>query len=128
MADTIEAAAAEFVAGELDKSDDAAVASTSADLSPLNGGGGTVNSLNYAPGTAPMGGGWDGLHDGSGTVPMPASYNTPTDNEDYLSRLRAEVRASEAETKKSLRRHAIGFVESPGTIAGIVELKYERAK
>lgn len=121
MADNIEAAAAELISSELDKGDDAAAASTVADFAPWHGGAGTVNSLNYGPGTAPMGGGESGLHAGTGTRPMPASFNVPADNAANLSRIRAEVAASQAVTSESLRRYAKGYVESPGHVAGLSE-------
>ena len=122
----IEDEVATEIAGKIDQGDESA-AKPSADFGPMHGGSATLGSIHASSATQPMAG--SSMHGGADTEPLGAGFNVvPTDNEDNLTRLRAEVRASEAETIKSLRRHAIGFVESPGTIAGIVELKNERAK
>ena len=117
MSDTIEQAAAEYVSSEIAKSDDAAVASASADFTPLNAGTGTLGSLHASSATQPLAGAT--MHGGSDTQPLSSGFNVPTDNDEYLARLRAEVRASEAATVESLRRHAIGFVETTGHVSGL---------
>ena len=116
----IEDEVATEIAGKLDEGDGATERS-SAEISPMHGASGTVNSLNASSATQPLGGGWDGQHGGTGTEPMPASFNVPADNADDLARIRAEVKASEAETAISLRRHATGYFEPSGHVAGLSE-------
>ena len=115
MADTIEAAAAEFVAGELDKSDDSA-AKPSAAFGPVHGGSETLDSIHASSATQPLAGA--SLHSGAGTQPLGQGWELPDDPEAF-ARARAEVKASEKATAESLRRHAKGYFEPSGTIAGL---------
>ena len=126
----IEDKVATNIVGDLDNSDDAtAVAAVAvADFVPLHGGDGTINTTNYGPGTAPMGGGWDGQHDGAGTEPMPAGFNVPADNATDLSRIRAGVRASQAATAESLKSFATGHVKPAGRVSGLGNPTNERTK
>ena len=68
-----------------------------------------------------MGGGWDGQHDGTGTAPMPAGFEVPTDNGADLAKLRQQVRLEQAATAESLRRHATGVVAPSVGVAGLGE-------
>ena len=115
MADTIEEAAAAVVAGELDNSDDAKAATTSAAFGPMHGGSDTQDSLHASSSTRPMG---DTLHGGTDTQPLGAGWELPDDDEAF-AKARAEAKASQAAAAESLRRFARGYVEPAGTVDGL---------
>ena len=123
MADSIEQAASEFIAAELHSSDDAAVASASADFTPLNSGTGTLDSLHASSATKPLAGAT--MHGRAGTEPLGQGWELPDDPEAF-TRARAEVKASQAETAESLRRHAKGYVEPTGYVSGLSQPSNER--
>ena len=123
MSDSIEQAAAEYVSSELAKSDDAAVASASADFTPLNSGTGTLDSLHASSATKPLAG--SSMHGGNGTEPLGAGWELSDDPEAFM-RARAEVKASQAATVESLRRHATGYVEPTGYVSGLSQPSNER--
>ena len=104
------------VLGELDRGDEA-TAQPSAEFVPLNATGETVDSINYAPGTAPFGGAT--MHGGDGTAPLAPGWELPRDNSKSLARARAAVKASEAATVLSLWQFARGGVATPGHVAGL---------
>ena len=118
MADGIVETVASEVATDLDISDDAAVASASADFTPLNSGTGTLDSLHASSATQPLAGAT--MHGGAGTEPLGQGWELPDDPEAFM-RARAEVKASQAETAVSLRQFARGYVEPSGTVAGLSE-------
>ena len=114
----IENDVASAIAGELASADDATAAAP-AGFSPMHGGPDTIGSIHYAPGTQPMTAGLSGQHDGTGTEPLGAGYNVPADNNADLADIRAQVKKDQAATAESLRRHAKGYVEPSGAVAGI---------
>lgn len=103
------------IAGPLDQGDES-TAKPSASFSPMHGGSETLDSLHVSSATEPMGGA--SMHGGVGTEPLGPGFEVETDDATF-ARARAEVKASEAATVESLRRHATGFIEPAGCVDGL---------
>ena len=114
----IENDVASAIAGELDAYDDATAAAP-ASSSPMHGGPDTTGSIHASSATSPIGGEMSSQHGGTGTTPLGAGYNVSADNNADLTAIRARVKRDQAATAESLRRHARGFVEPHGAVAGI---------
>ena len=111
----IEDKVATEIAGKIDQSDKS-MAKPSAAFGPINSGSETLDSLHASSATQPLDGGT--MHSGVGTKPLGPGWELP-DNPAEFARARAEVKASQAATSESLRRHASGYFEPSGTISGL---------
>ena len=73
-----------------------------------------MDSIHASSATQPLAGAT--MHGGVGTQPLGPGWELP---DNPVAFARAEVNASQAATAESLRRHAKGYFEPSGTIAGL---------
>lgn len=103
------------IAGKLDQGDES-MAKPSGAFGPMHSGSETLDSLHASSATQPMAG--STMHGGAGTKPLGQGWELPDDPEAFAL-ARAAVKASQKATSESLRRHASGSFEPPGTVAGL---------
>ena len=130
----IEQTIAEKIADELGAGEaPAAQPGTSA----LHGGPGTVQSLNYSPGSAPSGDN-AGLNEGAGTRPLGGDYVSPTggaeaaddaqERAEAFAALVRQVKIDNAASDESLKRFRRGPVVSSGYVPGLEHLEQRTRK
>ena len=119
----IEDEVATEIAGKIDQGDESA-AKPSASFSSMNSGTGTLDSIHASSATEPLAGAT--MHGGVGTQPLGPGWDDLPDDPEAFARARAEVKASQAATVESLRRHAKGYVEPSGHVSGLSEPSNER--